>query len=279
MGTTVTPSVMSTSARIGLGLFTVGLAALPAAVWCGWVFRISGGEQAAHVYYTLRQSSEVHGFPHPLLGQPDFYRGVLDDLPGRILTPVGFLLLFVGVATRGARPYLPWLVAAGLLIGALPLKFHEMNYYYLAILPGMALVVGCGWQRICDRIRPSGGEMSALLLLAALFTVRYAAGPFARPAVEDRAVLAAGQAVERWSAADDRVVAMHGSSLDLLYYSNRRGWAADPCDAALESRLANYRRGGAKFVAVAAAKPPWISPPPMLSEIESGAGYWLYRFR
>ena len=82
----------------------------------------------------------MHRPPHPLLRSPDFYRQVLDDLAGVVLTPVGFALLLAGLLGRAWRREAAWLLAMLILVAALPLKFYEMDYYWMAVLPPLAIV-------------------------------------------------------------------------------------------------------------------------------------------
>ena len=53
-----------------------------------------------------------------------------------------------------------------ILVAALPLKFYEMNYYWMAILPPLCVLVGLGGQMLYERLRPGPAP------------VRRGAGPF-----------------------------------------------------------------------------------------------------
>jgi 4-amino-4-deoxy-L-arabinose transferase-like glycosyltransferase len=240
-------------AQFAATLAVLFAAVVPAALWYAHASRTADPAKgrAHRVFYSVRQSAEVHAPPHPLLTSPDFYRRLLDDSASVVLTPIGLTLALMGLANRAWRRYLPWLLASAVLVALLPRKFYEMNYYYLAILPPLALLAGLGWQAIAEKIRPGRGAVAALLLVAVVFALRYAIGPaFSIPA-EDRAVVAAGRAVDRLATADERVATLHGSGIDLLYYCNRPGWALDAARADLAARIEECRRQGARYLAVA----------------------------
>jgi hypothetical protein len=235
------------AAALGLGT----LAAAAAIAWYADAYRTATGPQADRVYFSVKRSATDHAFPHPILRRTDFYRQALDDLAGVALTPVGLMLSVAGLLHPHWRRHAPWLIAMGLLFVALPLKFHEMNYYYLVILPPLCVLVGLGWQLIVERLRPGRPAVAAILLLALVFALRFAARPaFATPA-EDRSVVAAARAARGLLAADESIVTMHGSTIDLLYYCDRPGWAIAPDHSGLAATLAQCRRRGARYLVIA----------------------------
>jgi len=229
------------------------LAIVPTALWCAHAIHTAapGGPLAEQVYYSLRESAGKHSPPHPLLWSADFYRQVYDDLAGVVLTPVALMLAAVGLVDRAWRQHIAWLLAVFVLVLALPLKFYELNYYYLAVLPPLCVLAGLGWRVIERRLQPARPAVTALLLIALVVSLRYAAGPaFVTPA-EDRAVPAAAAAIRDRTGEDEPVATMHGSTIDLLYYCNRSGWSIPPHEAELESVLADCRRRGARYLVTA----------------------------
>ncbi|MGE0607443.1 MAG: hypothetical protein AB7O62_10140 [Pirellulales bacterium] len=228
------------------------LASLPAILWYAntWHIAAPSRESAARVYYSIRHSAGVHGFPSPLLAQLAFYRKLLSDLAGVALTPVGLLLAAAGFWHREGRRHAAWLASVAVLVAALPLKFMEMNYYQLVILPPLAVMAGLGWGKIQESWRLGRWAVAGLLLLGLLFTARYAARPaFATPA-EDRGVLAAAAALQRHAPAGEPIVTLHGSTIDLLYYCDHPGWALSPDDPDLPAQLAACQKQGARYLVV-----------------------------
>ena len=266
------------SARQLAAWAALGLATLPAAFWYWHAAATAApdGPFAEHVFYSVRQSAAVHRPPHPLLTTADFYRQILDDLAGVVLTPIGLTLALAGLLHAAWRRYATWLGASALLLAALPLKFYEMNYYWLPVLPAMGMLVGLGWQRVCRGLRPGRMARAAVLLVSLLFAVRYAAKPaFVTPA-EDRAVVPAGRAIQGVAGPDEPVVTMHGTAIDLLYYCNRPGWALPPDAPDLASVLAARQAEAVRWLVFVGAD---NTAPPELADFPisiQGPGYAVY---
>jgi hypothetical protein len=210
--------------------------------------------------------------PHPLLFSADFYRQLLDDLTGVVLTPVGFTLMLAGLLHRRWRQYVPWLAAMLLLVLALPRKFHEMNYYAMAVLPPLCILIGLGWQVIRERVQPGRAALAVLLLVAMALSLRYAVRPaFVTPA-EDQAVIEAADAIRVLTAAAEPVVTMHGTSIDLLYYCDRPGWAVAAREPELATMLEGCRRQGARYLVAVGHEPTTTA-----ELTRRGKGFWIYR--
>jgi hypothetical protein len=266
--------------RLALALGAGVLACVPAAFWYAHAYGTAAPNRptAAHVYYSVRDSAESHRFPQPLLRSPNFYRRLLDDLSGVVLTPLGLGLLLAGFLDRSWRRYLPWLLAAGVLIVLLPRKFHEMNYYWLAVLPPLCILVGLGWQIIAQRLQLSRLAITAVLLVALVFTARFALHPLLTIPEEDWAVVAAGRAVQHCTAVEEPVVTMHGTTIDLLYYCRRPGWAVSPDEPGAETILANCAACGARHLVIAGAEgsAELVRPWPGWAPMERGRGFSVY---
>ena len=239
--------------RFWLALVPVTVAVIPVVLWCVHAIRTAapGSPYAEHIYSCLQGNASSYRPPDPLLFTGDFYRQALDDLTTVILTPVGFALFLAGFFNRSWIRYLPWLVAMVLLVLALPRKFHEMNYYYMAVLPPLCIMVGLGWQVVCERIRPGRLAVTGLFLVALVFSLRYAAKPAYHTPAEDRAVVTAGEAIQKLTPREEPVVTMHGTSITLLYYCNRPGWFIEPDAQDLENRLKSSRDQGARYLVAA----------------------------
>lgn len=240
--------------RICVEFVLAGLTAVaPAALWYAHVWQIAapGEPTSAHVFYSVRQSATVHRWPHPLLSSPDFYRRLLDDLSGWMLTPIGAALALAGFWNSAWRRHAAWLAATAILVAALPSKFYELSYYDLAILPVFCVLVGLGWQAVCERIKPGRFGIACMLLVALVFSFRHAARPaFATPA-EDRGVLAAAAAMRERTELEEPIATLHGAASDLLYYCDRPGWAFSVNDRRLDEKLQMARKHGARWLVVA----------------------------
>ncbi|HEY5311213.1 MAG TPA: glycosyltransferase family 39 protein, partial [Pirellulales bacterium] len=270
--------------RAAIAALALTMSVLPAALWYAyaWQATLPGGPLATTAFFSLHDATGKHRWPSPLWFSADFYRHLLDDLTGPALTGLGFALALAGVVHPGWRRHLPWLASMAALVLLLPLKFYKMNYYDVVVLPPLCVLVGLGWQTLDARLALSRKASLALLAVALVLSLRYAALPaFSTPA-EDRGVLPAALAVARHSAADERVVAIHGTSFDLLYYCDRAGWAPPVDDDRLAEKLDDYRAHGARLLAIAdvaslSAHPSAEALVSKLPLVESGHDFRLYR--
>lgn len=213
-------------------LATTFTAALPAIAWCEYVRRVGQEGHPDHhrIYYSLFDSAASHAIPHPLLRDPGFYRQLLDDLVGPMLTPLGFALALLGLFHPHWRRHLPWLAAMLLLVVGMPRKFYEMNYYDLIALPPLAVLGGLGWATLIERCPMRRWSATVAIGFGLLFCARYAYRPaFVTPS-EDGDVVFAGQTLHALTRPEDHVFAAHGSGIDLLYYCDRTGFAATGID-------------------------------------------------
>ncbi len=241
---------------LALTAVLIVLAATPAVCWLIYVGAVSGSpEESKHVFYSLRNSAAAHAWPPPILRSADFYRQLLDDLVGIVLTPVGFVLAILGLTDQRWRKLVPWLFSSLLLVLTLPLKFHEMNYYFVTILPPSCLLIGVGYQQLTQVPQLNDRRWQVgFLVLAILFSARYAARPaFVTPS-EDSSVLASAQAVGEVVGPGARVISVHGSSIDLLYYCDRAGWALAADDPKLSEKVADLAADGADAIVIANVK-------------------------
>lgn len=279
----------------------------PAVAWYAHVMKITAADSplAGQFFYSLRNSQEAHRWPPAELLDGDFYRQVLDDVSTVVLTPIGFTLLLLGLYRRETRQQLPWLAAAAIVMLVLPRKFFAMNYYYLSILPPLAIVTGLGWKTLAEAlavVSSEGGSglshatdpaarqlrspaanvaVPALLLAAALlFSLRYAAKPAYVTPEEDRSVLPAAQACRKLVPEGQLVATLHGTTIDLLYYCERQGFVLPPAADKLPAAARSAAERGARFLAVAhlrglpAESQQWLHT---LPKAAAGADYAVYR--
>lgn len=253
--------VWQTQRRVDvLALTALALAAAPAVLWYADAYLAAAGADAQRLYYSVRHSVADHAWPHPLLTDPDFYARLARTLASSALTPLGALLAAVGLLHQGARRHWPWLLAMAVLLVALPRKFDEQPYYWLVVLPPLCVLAGLGWQRI-ETYRPLPRWAAPAMLVAAVgLSLRLSIGPAYATPEEDRAVLPAAAAVRELAGAEERVITMHGSTLDLLYYCQRRGWGLSPHDEELSQRVLTARRQGAAWMVVVDSAQPDVTP-------------------
>jgi 4-amino-4-deoxy-L-arabinose transferase-like glycosyltransferase len=265
------------SRTASVGLIAGALAVVPTFLWSIHAIRTAApeGPLAKHVYSSLQGNAESYRPPDPLLKDPDFYRKMLDDLMGVMLTPVGFALLLAGFLNRSWRSYAPWLAAMVILVLALPRKFYEMDYYDAALLPPLCVMIGLGWQVVWERIKPGWLAGVGLLAVCLVLSLRYAYKPAFVTPEEDRGVVSAGRAIQRLTDPVEPVATMHGTTIDLIYYSDRPGWNIEPDTPDLQAALRHCAAQGARYLAVAGPEAQGTAPAPVerLSTVERGDGY------
>jgi len=269
--------------RLGIPCLVLLLAAVPALLWCAYALSIADPAKpsSTRVFYSLRESLVSHGFPHQLLSQPSFYAGVARNLATVVLTPVGLLLLLAGLRHESWRRHAIWLGTAALLLIAMPRKFHEMNYYYLVLLPPLCMIAALGWEVVWRRFA-SRRLLVAAACLGVVCSLRFAIRPaFVTPS-EDAMVVTAAARIRALTHPDAWIVTMHGSSIDLLYYADRKGLAIRRDEPSLDAKLTRLGDEGAALLAVAESdfeRLPELTRSALARQrrIESGPGYRLYR--
>jgi len=233
--------------------FMFAVAALPAFAW--WVMvgtdTQPGTPDAGRVFYSIRDSVRDHGWPHPLLVSSNFYAGILRDLGTVVLTPVGLVLAAAGLTQRRWRRIAPWLISCVVMLVLLPRKFHEMNYYYLVVLPALALLIGLGWRQLGRHIRIRRAWQLGFAAVTLGICLRFAWKPAFQTPFEDRGVVPAAATLIENGFGDRPVVTMHGTTIDLVYYCGTTGWALSPEAPELAASLEQCQRQGARHLVVA----------------------------
>jgi len=269
--------------QLAASIAAMFLAALPVAwwVWQVWQLAAPSAATSGRVYYSFLSSAAEHRFPHPLLASPGFYGRLARDLFTVVLTPIGALLVLAGATRVDWRRWWPLVVAGLALVLVMPRKFYEMNYYHLLLLPAWCAMLPLGWRAVAPWFERRPWRLGAVMAITLACSLRYSVRPaFVTPA-EDRSVVAASVALQELAAPGDRVVAAHGSSLDLLYYCDRAGWALDLDHADVLEQVAEKRRQGARWLAVAGEEPLQL---PVTAEqtlcelplVRQGWGYRVY---
>lgn len=248
-------AALSATRKRAAWALALGLAAAPSVTWCAWVWSLSapGALPSEHVYFSLRRSASEHSHAHSVLCDQAFYVQAVRNLCGPVLTPLGAVLAVLGFGRRAWRPYAPWLASCLLLVLALPLKFQALNYYYLAVLPPLCALVGLGCENAWRWLQQRSAHVQravvlGIVLISTLLYVRFAWRPAFVTPEEDRMVQAAAAALREVSDPADRVITMHGSTLSLLYYCDREGWAINAHSPRFVERWTEAVAGGARWV-------------------------------
>jgi hypothetical protein len=274
----------TSKSKLFLGILLFGLASLPAIAWYAYAYHVGteGHPLAGQMYYSIAQSTESHRLPHPLWVSPQFYLHTFDVLAMGVITPLGFLVFWFGLIAQGGRRHFAWLAVSFLLIWLLPRKFYEMNYYYLALLPPVCIMVGLGWSWLARGMQLSRRAILFVIVLALLVSMRYTVGPLFVIADEDRPVIVAAESVKQHTDPDDRVIAIHATGIDLLYYCDRAGWTGQMRPDDWSTWVRSCRDDGAKYLVVVettSMPTPSVAefPPVQTPPIDEGPGWKLFR--
>ena len=210
-----------------------------------------------------------------------------------LMTPLGFLLFcagfFKGDRTPADRLIRIWFLSVVLLMAVLWKAVIEHSYYQAPFL----LVAGFYVARGALRIFQSGWFRGlvfkkvwvGLALALEAFALFYFYRGLYRIPEERRAILAAGEAIQRLTSPGTLVVASHETNESLVYYCHRKGWLFDMYserDDALIKRLEDYRRQGADYFAISSLKDFQRAPrfeaylKDRFTLVERGRGYEIF---
>ena len=212
---------------------------------------LKDGPDQDRIFYSLGESSAVHSYTTRWLLTPQFYRHLLDSLVGIVLTPIGFCLALLGLTTRQWWRHTAWIAGSMMLVNAMPRKFYEMSYYHLVTLPVLCVLVGLGWDRLQRGLKLNHFAVAGVVMVAVVFSARYSLTPAFSIPTEDRSVVAAAEAAKVITPTDESIATLHGSTLDLLYYCDRAGFALDAGSEELAKDIDDARQRGAKRLVVA----------------------------
>ncbi len=215
--------------------------------------------------FVLKGPTRLGEFINPL----KLIAPIFDIFVSKVVSPAGFVLAALGVyaCTKDYKKEIQFLclviASFALLFVAAPRKFVEFEYYYLPFVPPMAILAAYFVRKlIAQMLIPKWGNFF-LIVLAAAFSLRYAAAPMLVVPDEDRHVLESARAVIRLVPPEARVIASHGNSTSFLYYTDRDGWNFTLRESGLEvvrnfedfegtavDRLERYRTQGAHYFAL-----------------------------
>lgn len=156
-----------------------------------------------------------------------FAKGFLSHLIKLVLNPIGFALsvagLFLVIKRRKWEMLFTWIIFLVLMLVFLTKKTIDMNYYLLGLAPPMAILAAVAWEAAAEKF---GKTVQVLFYMVfTLVSLRYAVAPAFITPEEDKGVLDAAHFINQKTKRGDLIIASHGTNLDLLYYSGRKGWA------------------------------------------------------
>lgn len=216
-----------------------------------------------NVIWSNFHQSEVHGFPHPLLFQPEFYVQLAKLLTAYLWTPLGFFLL-VPALIEGWRKKewfsLSWFFAALLPVILLPRKVFDHNYYLIpAVVPGICLMASFlnAWLQ-----KQKFSKLAAIYFICLAFGLAIAWRPLWNVPLEEQNIPPAAAKVRELTPENAKIL-FHGGPA-FTYYSNRYGWSFDvkrtKLSIWLEENVGNFKSKDEMEAMKAAAQAPetWL---------------------
>lgn len=162
----------------------------------------------------------------------EFYKATYENLISYTLTPIGFTLFILGSALKVERKrdllFHVWILSAAIFFLIMPGQSWQ-GYYQIHLLPAACIFIGklvrqFYESQFCSEHffkRQIYGVLFLLLVLLVVFRYSYA---YYKVPENFRHVVKAGKAVDRLTEKDALVICSIENGLDLVYYSNRRGW-------------------------------------------------------
>ncbi len=225
----------------GVGLMGLILPGL----WYFHLWKLS--RVSTHIYMSIFPQLEVRStFLSPVIFNLDFYLGLLRNLAGVTFTPLGLVLLIIGLGNfkkSGERFFFLWGVAFLLSSFLMPRKLIDHNFYLLHLVVAWAPLIGIGFYKAGDRLMRNKNQWKwvtpVFLALSFVISVRYAAHPaFKTPTAERSTLSVARKLAELTDKSKSRVIVQ--GTRTYLYYADRYGWNAFVTEKIEE--LADYYR-------------------------------------
>lgn len=197
----------------------------PVSGWFAWTWVLEQRYPAETATSMFGQTQEGRILAASIFTTSSFYLQVCKTLIVQIMTPAGLAAVLYGFfrTPRTLDVYRIWFLCGLAVIVILPQKTLDHPFYLIAAVPPAAVLAGAGFGDFWARSRKACVIFLGLFILLSL---RY----YMPPAFSfggDRAIPAIGQKVKELAGPEDKVIASHGTSNDLLFYSGRTGWAFD----------------------------------------------------
>lgn len=204
-------------------LLFLAASAVPLTAWYGHTYFLGQGSDHVMTSLFLQMGDGRLGNVNWFF-KIEFYERLFEILTGPWIGVLFLPFLVLGVLdiNREKLPFILWLAGSLATAVILPQKVFDHPFYLIGGVPAAAVLSAVSLDPFIRRFR----KPVAVFFLGAAFLVsmRYFLPPAASARLEDQEVLTFAEEVKQFSAPGDRIIAQHGSSPDLLYYSGRQGW-------------------------------------------------------
>ncbi len=189
-----------------------------------------------HTYFVPLTNPHVYICMFPQLGRQmpgaglnaEFLAVFAKTLGTLDFTPLGLLLLLIGLGLKGSRTrahlwILAWFFGVVISFLMIPQKIVDHNFYTLHLIPPAAFLIASALQWLYAKIPRCLFAPAAVLLI--LSCLGFAYGPVVNTVLpENQDVMQTAAVANSVLPPDAVIVAARGSANSLLYYCDRRGW-------------------------------------------------------
>ena len=202
-----------------LYIFTI-VALIPPTMWYYFAHSVLA-QYNSFDFWNLGSGSKFTGLE--LLLDPEMYKILFTRLAVYVFTPVGLLLFIYGLSLKTKlRDYVFhfWVLAVIIFFLMLAAGVIGNDYYQIALVPAGAVFVGRALSEVYEKKKMASYILVALILIPSVY---YTAPMYTQNTV----VFDAGATVDKITSQNALIITTNsqfGSSPNLLYYSNRKGW-------------------------------------------------------
>lgn len=205
--------------------------ALPFA-WYAYTFYVSLYTEGVHTNIFLQADFFKGGTIDLLKG--DYWGRVLDIFAQRMLTPLLFPFLLIGLFAIPKKGHAFWILWGGLLLGCslvilAPPKIMKHDFYLYGLFPFAALVTALGINRVLESsvFLHKKVVLSCLLFLYFAVSARYFINPIFKATAKDKKAVRVAEIVRAATQREDLIVVASKEPPLLIYYADRPAWNMD----------------------------------------------------
>ena len=189
-----------------------------------------------------------------------FYKNIVSEMYGVMLTPIGFVLFFLGLAfsfikykKEGLNFFHWWLISVIISFLIISDQVQRHDYYKIILVPVAAVFIGYGLDRLYSfslKVEEKSYKLGKIVYILMLVILYLSIKIYLPPLfMINTYIQSLGNAINQITSEDDLIItALYGDDPEVLYASGyRRGWgywAGDLNPKALES----MREMGAKYL-------------------------------
>lgn len=199
------------------------LAVIPLALWRLWMTQYPAGIPANAWLFNAGNIRFTGAY---------FYWLFAQRISKLILGYWGIAIVFLGLLWNRKKDYgffLSFLIGSLLYLVVIARGNVQHDYYQILIIPTIALFFGLGSQLIFDMAKTFTNKWIGTLLLVVCSLFMLSFGWYNVRSyfdINNPAIVEAGQAVNRLTPQDAKVLAPYNGDSSFLYQTNRQGWAS-----------------------------------------------------